>query len=375
MKSVSFFDYLGEVDEIESQLHAAIFGVIRSGHLILGPEVERFERALSDRMGGGHGVGVASGTDALLVTLLAWGIGPGDEVITVPNTATPTANAIQRTGAAPVFCDIDPATALIDVARVDALLTPRTRAVIPVHLYGNVVDVPALRRALDAAGRQDVRILEDCAQALGAALGSAPVGSMGDAAAFSFYPTKNLGAYGDGGFCFTRDAELAETLRQVRRYGFSERDYAVRQGVNSRLDELQAAILNVKLPHLERDLAARRRITALYDRELPEHCERFVVTPGSQHGWHLYVIQVDDRERVRAELIQLGIQTGVHYPHPIHLMPGFAPADGSAPPSLPHGERAARRVLSLPLHPRLEDAEVRLVCEAVRRVLPPPAAS
>ncbi len=358
---IRMFDYRAELAHIRGDVLAAVERVLDSGMLILGPEVEAFEQAMAESLGGGLGVGVASGTDALIVSMLARGVRPGDEVITVANTAVATANAIQRVGAIPVFCDIDPRSGLLDIDKLPALLGERTRAVIPVHLYGNAVDVPRLIAAL---GRDDLLVLEDCAQAQGATLQGRRIGSLGHAAAFSFYPTKNLGAYGDGGLVFTRDAALDDTLRQVRRYGFSKRDFAGGPGLNSRLDELHAAILRVKLRGLEDSVKARRRLAAIYDAELPAHVERFVTTPGCEHARHLYVVSVDDRDGVAQKLAAQGIETGVHYRYPLHQMPGF---DAARVPSggLPHTERHTARVLSLPLHPGLTEADVLSVCRAL----------
>jgi dTDP-3-amino-2,3,6-trideoxy-4-keto-D-glucose/dTDP-3-amino-3,4,6-trideoxy-alpha-D-glucose/dTDP-2,6-dideoxy-D-kanosamine transaminase len=358
---IRMFDYRAELAHIRAEVLAAVERVLDSGMLILGPEVEAFERAMAESLGGGHAVGVASGTDALIVTMLAHGVRAGDEVITVPNTAVATVNAIQRVGAIPVFCDIDPRTGLMDIEQAPTLVTARTRVIIPVHLYGNAVDVPALRRKL---ANDELFVLEDCAQAQGATLNGQRIGSLGHAAAFSFYPTKNLGAYGDGGLCFTKSAELADTLRQARRYGFSKRDFAGGPGLNSRLDELHAAILSVKLRNLEDSVRARRRLAAVYERELPSHVERFAITPGCEHARHLYVIALDDRDAVAEKLAARGIETGVHYRYPIHQMPAFpearVPAQG-----LPHAERHMARVLSLPLHPGLTEAEVSTVCKAL----------
>lgn len=358
---IRMFDYRAELVSIRAEVLSAVERVLDSGMLILGPEVEGFEKAMAESLGGGHAVGVASGTDALIVAMLAHGIKPGDEVITVAATAVPTANAIQRTGAVPVFCDIDPATGLMDLRQVEALVTAKTRAVIPVHLYGNAVDMPAL---LSLPALKNLLVLEDCAQAQGGVLGGKPIGSFGHAAAFSFYPTKNLGAYGDGGLCFTNDAALAETMRQVRRYGFSKRDYAAGPGLNSRLDELHAAMLHVKLMRLAAGLQRRRALSAIYDRELPSHIERFETTPGCEHARHLYVVKVDDRDRVAERLAERGIESGVHYRYPLHQMPGFAEARTPAG-GLPHTERHCARVLSLPLHPGLSEADVVTVCKAL----------
>lgn len=356
------FDYRAELAQIRGDVLAAVERVLDSGWLILGPEVEAFEREMAESLGGGHAVGVASGTDALIVAMLSRGVRAGDEVITVANTAVATANAIQRVGAIPVFCDIDPRTGLMDIGKVGALSSPRTRAVIPVHLYGNAVDVPALRAQ---PGVADLFVLEDCAQAQGATLAGRRIGSFGHAAAFSFYPTKNLGAYGDGGLCFSRDLALADVMRQVRRYGFTKRDFAGGPGVNSRLDELHAAILRVKLRGLEASVVKRRQLAALYDRELPAQVERMQTTPACEHARHLYVVLVDDRDAVAARLAEAGIETGVHYRFPLHQMPGFSEArvpDGG----LPHTERHCSRTLSLPLHPGLTEADVLSVCKALR---------
>lgn len=363
MSWIRSFDYSYELDEIGGEILEAVRRVIEGGRLILGPEVERFERDFARHLGGGHGVGVASGTDALTVCLMAKGIGLGDEVITVPNTATATANAIVRAGATPVFCDIDPETGLMDIDAAARAVTPRTRAVVPVHLYGNVVDVPRLAAALSGRG---LFILEDCAQAVGARLGERAAGTLGDAAAFSFYPTKNLGAYGDGGFCLTADAALADAIRQVRRYGFAQRDYAVRLGLNSRLDEMQAAILNVKLPHVNRHVDERRALAAVYDAELGVAVKRFRTTTGATHGYHLYVIRCQGRERVAERLRALEIETAVHYPHPIHQMPAFSAAASAV--RLPHAEAACSSILSLPLHPGLSPRDVARVSAAVNEV-------
>lgn len=365
MKTISAFDYRAELNDLGDEILRAMDRVMRSGRLILGPEVERFERALSDYLGGGHGIGVANGTDAITAALMALGVGPGDEVITVANTATATVNAIVRSGATPVFCDVDLQTALIDVNQVRRLVTSRTRAVVPVHLYGNAVDIPRLLAQLENTG---VFIVEDCAQALGTTLHGQSVGSFGDVGTFSFYPTKNLGAYGDGGFCFTNSEPLAETLRQVRRYGFQQRDYAVRAGMNSRLDELQAAILNVKLPHLDANVVKRRSLAAAYTEWLPRHnLEQLTTTSGCVNSRHLYPVRCAERDLLARELGKRGIETGVHYPHPIHRMPAF---EASGPyPELPNTVRLCREVLSLPLHPGLTLDDVRLVCDAVREVV------
>lgn len=364
MTSISSFDYRSEVAELGPELLRAVERVIHSGWLILGPEVEHFEHAMAEVLGGGFGIGVANGTDAITAALMALGVGPGDEVITVTNTATATANAIARSGATPVFCDVDPDTALLDIQHARSLFTSRTRAIVPVHLYGNAVDIPKLQEAIDGTA---VAVVEDCAQALGTTLRGTPVGSLGAIGTFSFYPTKNLGAYGDAGLCFTKDAALAERLRRIRRYGFEKRDYATEPGMNSRLDELQAAILSVKLPHLARNLHKRRGLAAAYDELLPLNgITRLKTTPGCEHGRHLYVIRTARRDFLASELKRRGIETGIHYPYPIHKMPAFL---RGIPADLPHAEQLSREVLSLPLHPGLELRDIQTVCDTVAQVL------
>ena len=356
------FDYRAQLAGIRGEIDAAIARVLDSGTLILGPEVQRFERGFAAWLGGGHAVGVNSGTDALAVALRALGIAAGDEVITVPNTAVPTVSAIRMVGAVPVFADVDPATALLDLDRLPRRLTPRTRAIVPVHLFGNVVDVEALQDLVRGRG---IAVLEDCAQSHGATLRGRPAGTFGDAAAFSFYPTKNLGACGDGGLCFTRDAALAEQMRRIRMYGFADGGHAEREGVNSRLDELQAAILSVKLRHLDGWVARRRALARRYDELLPAAVTRIAPAAGVAHAWHLYVVRVPDRDAVRSRLEQRGIATGVHYPTPIHLMRGYAflgLGEGHAPAA----ELLAQEVLSLPLYPELGEADVAQVCAALR---------
>jgi aminotransferase EvaB len=362
---VPMFDYRAQLQPLRAQMLAAIERVLDSGTLILGGEVEAFERAFAQAHGGGHAVGVNSGTDALVIAFHALGVQPGDEIVTVANTAVPTISAIRMVGALPVFVDVDPRTALMDLGQVAAALTQRTKVVVPVHLYGNMVDVDQLRALLAGRG---IAIVEDCAQAQGASLRGRPAGTFGDIAAFSFYPTKNLGAYGDGGACLTRDLALAERLRSHRMYGFAGAYYAERDGVNSRLDPIQAAILGVKLPHLPTWVERRRTLAALYDRSLPKHVQRVVAAADVAHGYHLYVVRVPERDRVRDELRARGVTTGVHYPHAIHRMRAYA-ALPCAAQSLPHSEALAREVLSLPLWPELGEDAVLRVADAVAAVV------
>lgn len=367
MKSIPAFDYLQDYAEQRADILAAVDRVLGSGQLILGAEGRAFEREFAASLGAGHAVGVGSGTDALIVTLTAAGVGPGDEVITVAHTATATVSAIRSTGATPVFCDVDRETALMDTAAVRELLSPRTRAIVPVHLYGNVVDIEALRAEV---GGMPVAIVEDCAQAHGASLHGRAAGTLGDFAAFSFYPTKNLGAFGDAGMCFTTGGNANAEMRRIRMYGFEGMEpRALREGINSRMDELQAAILRLKLPALESDVQRRRTLAARYDEILDGRVRRVATGPGVEHGFHLYVVKLPRRDAVRAALAQRGIGTGIHYPCPVHLMPAYGFL-GYRAGDLPATEELAASVLSLPLYPRLEPEAVERVCTELLDVLP-----
>lgn len=366
MSDIPMFDYLTQYRSLRPEMLAGLEAVIESGRLILGEQGQRFERAFADYLGGQVStVGVNSGTDALVVILMAMGIGPGDEVITVANTAVPTVSAIRMAGATPVFCDVSPATALMDLDAVPALLTERTRAVIAVHLFGNMVDIQRLRALVAERG---VRVIEDCAQCHGATLNGAMAGTLGDASAFSFYPTKNLGAFGDAGLAASPDAALVKDMKRIRMYGFEESYYAEREGINTRLDEMQAAVLNIKLPHLTAAVERRRAIAGRYNAGLSTRIQRVVAGAGVRHAHHLYVVRVAERDRVKAALARQGIATGIHYPHPIHRMRGYHFL-GYAEGSLPHTERLAQELLSLPMYPELADAAVDRVIEAMNRAV------
>jgi dTDP-3-amino-3,4,6-trideoxy-alpha-D-glucose transaminase len=339
----------------------AIRRVFARGAFILGPELEAFEAEFAAYHGTAHAVGVASGTDALELALRAAGIGPGDEVITASHTAVATVCAVERARAHPVLVDIDPDTYTLDPAAVEAALTPRTRALLPVHLYGHPADLPALAAI---ARRHGLCLIEDCAQAHGARHGGKLVGTFGDLAAFSFYPTKNLGAFGDAGAVLTSDAHLAERLRRLRNYCQAQRYHHAERGVNSRLDELQAALLRVRLTRLEEYNAERCRLAGRYRAGLsgvglPQADERRV-----QHAYHLFVVRHPARDRLRQRLQARGVETLVHYPVPVHLQPAYADL-GYRPGSLPATERAAREVLSLPLYVGLGEERVARVAEAV----------
>jgi len=297
----------------------------------------------------------------LAIALRAIGVGAGDEVITVANTAIPTVSAIRMTGAHPVFCEIDPLTLLMDVEDARRRVTLRTRAVIAVHLYGNAVDMD---RLVQLAKDANLAVIEDCAQSCGTTWRGQMTGTIGDVGCFSFYPTKNLGAYGDAGLCFTRRPELAAIIRETRVYGCDARSDAVREGVNSRLDELQAAILNVKLRHLRAYLTRRREVAGWYAEQLREDIARPSVAAGVCHSYHLLVVAVERRDRLAAHLTAAGIGYGIHYPKPIHRMRAYDFL-GWPEGSLPHTEQAARRVLSLPCYPELRRDLVQRICSIV----------
>jgi dTDP-4-amino-4,6-dideoxygalactose transaminase len=344
---IQAFDPCQEYKRHAREIDAAIGRVLISGHVILGPEVESFEREFAAYVGAGQAVGVKSGTDALIIALRALGIGPQDEVITVANTAVATVAAIRAAGAVPRFVDVDPQTLLIDLAQLDSSIGPATRGIVPVHLYGNPVD---MRRLMHIARAHALPVIADCAHAHGARLDGRHVGTMADIGCFSFYPTKNLGAFGDAGICTTNDARLAAQMRRIRMYGFEGDRIAHCEGLCSRLDELQAAILRVKLRHLEEALGTRRRLAGEYSRRLAN--SDFVLpvaTSGGTHAFHQYVVRTAFREAVVDELQRAGIGYGIHYPMPVHLMPAYAWL-GCERGDLPVTETAAAQVLSLPLH-------------------------
>jgi dTDP-4-amino-4,6-dideoxygalactose transaminase len=344
-------------------IDAAIAKVLEGGWYILGKEVAAFEEEFAGYTGCAHGIGVGSGTEAIHIALRACGIGEGDEVITVSHTAVATVAAIEAAGAVPVLVDIDPDYFTMDPARLEAAIGPRTKAVIPVHLYGQPAD---LKTILSIVRPRGIRVIEDCAQAHGAIYGGRRVGAWGDVGCFSFYPTKNLGAYGDGGMVTTNDPALASRCRLLREYGWSERYVSSIPGGNSRLDELQAAILRVKLPGLDAENGRRREIAERYGELLGETGLALPKRrPEGDHVFHLYVVRSPGRDALQAHLRECGVGALIHYPLPVHLQPAYRgrirQGDG-----LEETEKAARGVLSLPMHPELAEAEVRAVAAAVR---------
>lgn len=359
---IPFFDLKQQYASIQTEIDDATARVYSSGWFILGPEVEAFENDFARYIGARHAVGVGSGTEALHLALLALDVGAGDEVITVPNTAVATVAAIELTGATPVLVDVRDDSMLMDPDAFAAAVTSRTKAVIPVHLFGQSADLDPI---LKTADRYNLSVLEDCAQAHGATYRGRRVGTYGDLAAFSFYPTKNLGAYGDGGAIVTNDATLAEKIKLLRQYGWRERYESETHGLNSRLDELQAAILRVKLTHLDAWNRARREHAALYDELLPGG--RVIPPremPYGEHVYHLYVARSESRDELAEFLKARGIGTAVHYPTPIHLQRAYTPL--AAAGSLPVSETLAREILSLPLYPELPAADVQAVAAAIR---------
>jgi len=357
-------DLVAQFETIQQELRTAIESVLRSGHFILGPQVKAFELEIAKTCGATHAVGVASGTDALLLSLRAAGVGAGDEVIVPAFSYIATADAVSLLGATPVFCDVLPDTFNLDAAQLGGRITPRTKAVVPVHLFGQAADMERILRVARAA---HLAVIEDAAQAIGATCAGRVAGSLGDFGCLSFYPTKNLGACGDAGMVLTSASKAAAHLRSLRGHGTVANKYiSEEQGWNSRLDELQAAILRVKLRHLEQWTAARQAHAARYEKllravpgiTLPR------VSPGSTHVYHQYTIRVPERDRVQKHLAGAGIASAVYYPVPLHLQPMFAYL-GQQPGSMPQAERAALEVLSLPVYPELKPEQIERVAAAV----------
>jgi dTDP-4-amino-4,6-dideoxygalactose transaminase len=368
MTNIPLVDIAGQARALQAELAAAVSDVLTSGQYILGKGVAAFEEALAKRCGCQFGVGVNSGTDALELALRACGVGPGDEVLIPAFTFMATALAVTSVGATPVLADTDERSYGIDVEDAARRVTSRTKAIIPVHLYGQPCDVDGVLRL---AASCKLHVIEDCAQAIGATYHGKPVGSFGAAGCFSFYPTKNLGAAGDGGAVVTNDAKIAEHIRLARNYGTQDKIHYPLFGRNTRLDELQAAILSVKLRHLDAWNEARR-VRAGWYREvfaqegahgigLPEEL------PNRRHVYHLFIVRVPERDRVHQELNRRGIHTMVHYPRPIHLDSLYAGRAKAG--DFPRAERAAREVLSLPMYPELSREDIVMVVRTLKDVI------
>jgi dTDP-4-amino-4,6-dideoxygalactose transaminase len=366
-KPIPLLDLTRYDAELKADIGRAVEKVFASGRFVLGPANGAFEEALAETLGVKHAIGVSSGTDALLVSLMALGIGPGDEVVTSPFSFFASAGVVARLGARPVFVDIEPGTFNLDASKLEKSLTPRTRAIQPVHLYGQCADMETI---LDIGWRRGIPVVEDACQAIGATCGGRIAGTLGKLGALSFYPTKNLGAAGDAGAVITNDDGLAELLRRLRVHGSMVTYHHDRVGGNFRMDALQAAVLGVKLPHLPVWNERRRAIAKRYGELLADaaRAEKVVLpveAPGRRHVYHQYVVRVHDRDAVRKRLTERGVATSVFYPIPLHLQDCFQVLGGREG-DFPQAEKAAREVLALPMFPELTDAEVERVAEVLR---------
>lgn len=362
-RKVPLLDTVAQFETIRRDILQAVQNVLESGHYIMGPAVEKFEQAVAAYCGVKHAVGVANGTDALLLVLDALGIGPGDEVITTPFTFFASAEVISRIGAIPVFVDIEPDSYNMDMAKLEAAITPRTKAIIPVHLFGQPADMDAL---LDIAGRYGIPVVEDACQAMGSSYKGRPAGSIGTAGCFSFFPTKNLGGYGDGGMVVTNDDALAERIRILRVHGSKPKYYHRAIGYNSRLDALQAAMLQVKLKHLNDWNWKRRERAAIYSEALRGLPLRLPVERPDRYAiYHLYIVQAAERDELMKHLERQGVSSGVYYPVPLHLQEVYAGL-GYGAGSLPEAEQAALGTMALPLYPEMSDGEQQYVIAQVQ---------
>ena len=364
--SVPMVDLKIQYEAIKDEINAAVQNVMQTTTFILGPQGKMLEQGIAAYHGVKHAIGVASGTDALHLALLAAGIKRGDEVITTPFTFIATAEAISYIGATPVFTDIRPDTFNMDVSLIEAKITKKTRAIIPVHLYGQSVEMDNL---MQLAKKHGLKVIEDCAQSFGAEYKGKKTGTFGDFGCFSFFPSKNLGAYGDGGMVTTDDPKLAERLNSLRNHGSRVRYYHDEIGYNSRLDEMQAAILNVKFKRIDEYNAGRIKSAALYNKYLSVPG---IKTPleytGGKHVYHQYTIRIKNRDAVKQRLDAEKVSNMVYYPVPLHLQAAYSDL-GMKPGSLPVSEQAASEVLSLPMYPELTEEQIRSVSEAVKKAL------
>jgi dTDP-4-amino-4,6-dideoxygalactose transaminase len=368
MRQVPYVDFPAQFEEERAELMPLIEGVFRRGEFILGPAVEALERDLAAYCGTAEAVAVNSGTDALVLGLRALGVGPGDEVITPPNSFVASTAAVVAVGATPVFADVG-ADQCLDPAAAAAAVTPRTRAIMPVHLAGRMCDMPALMAVAD---RHRLLVVEDAAQAVGSTLDGRKAGSFGQIGCFSSHPLKNLNAAGDAGFITTSDPGLARSLRRLRNHGLQDRDTVPSWGFLSRMDALQAEILRFRLGRLPSVIQRRRANAAIYRDCLPPGAAWCPERPGEFATYHLFVVQVDQRDRLRERLRERGVRTAVHYPTPIHLQPAAAGL-GYRPGAFPVCERQAARILSLPVHQFLEPDDLRYVADCLRECLAEPA--
>lgn len=361
--SIPLLDLKAQYSSIKDEIEPAVLDVLRSGQYILGPKVEEFEKAVANYCGAGYAVGVANGTDALVLTLGAMGIGPGDEVITSPFTFFATAESISRLGATPVFVDIDPQTYNLATDKIEARITSKTKAIIPVHIFGQPAEMDAVN---DIAAGHGIKVIEDACQAIGADYRGRKVGSLGDAACFSFFPSKNLGGAGDGGIVVTGDKDLADRIRLLRQHGSPKKYYHSLIGYNSRLDALQAAILSVKLKYIDNWNNARREKAKYYNKLFKD---TDIITPKElghvKHVYHLYIIRVPNRVDVEHALKENGIGCGVYYPVPLHLQDVYKDL-GYREWDLPVSEAASHETLAIPLYPELREEDMEKIAGIVK---------
>jgi aminotransferase EvaB len=366
MVKIPLWSYYKEYENEKEEILDAIKEVLSSGILILGRQVKNFEDEFATYCGVRFGIGVNSGTDALFLGLKALCIGNGDEVITVANTAVPTVSAIVSAGATPRFVDIDPETYLMDTSLLEKVVNSKTKCILPVHLYGQCVNMDEVNRV---ASKYGLKVIEDCAQSHGATYKGRKAGSMSDLAAFSFYPTKVLGCFGDGGLIATNNEELYKKLKRLRFYGMEETYYSEEHGYNSRLDELHAGILLQRLKHIDEYITLRRMIAEKYNLALKDSGLILpMVSPGNTHVYYLYVCRHPERDRIISELRRRGIYAGIHYKWPIHLMRGYQFL-GYKKGSLPNTEKTVKEIFSLPMYPSLTDEEQKMVIEALHEIL------
>lgn len=361
---IPFVDLKAQYEGIKGEINTAIQGVLDTCQFTLGSEVVAFEQEFATYCNAEHGIGVNTGTSALHLALLAAGIGPGDEVITVPFTFVATVAAIYYTGATPVFVDIDPQTFTMDAGAIESKITEHTKAILPVHLYGQPADMDPI---LEIAKRHNLIVVEDAAQAHGAEYKGKRVGSLGDMGCFSFYPGKNLGAYGEGGMVTTNNPEYTRTIRMLRDWGAEQKYHHVLKGYNFRLEGIQGAVLRVKLRYLEAWTEARRTAAKHYDDLLADCVPTPKAMPYARHVYHIYAIRTQQRQAWQQALQAKGVQTGIHYPIPVHLLTAYADL-GYKPGDFPHAERAADEVLSLPMFPELTVAQCKEVSAAIHEL-------
>jgi dTDP-3-amino-2,3,6-trideoxy-4-keto-D-glucose/dTDP-3-amino-3,4,6-trideoxy-alpha-D-glucose/dTDP-2,6-dideoxy-D-kanosamine transaminase len=364
--TINVWSYLDELKEEKLEIEEAINSVLHSGQLILGPEVAAFEKEYSDFCGSKHAVGVGNGTDAITIGLRALGVGNGDEVITVSNTAVPTVSGIIDAGAIPRFVDINPGTYLMDTSKLEEAINEKTKCILPVHLYGQCVD---MSKVSEIAQKYNLKVFEDCAQAHGALFNGKVAGSLGDASSTSFYPTKILGTFGDGGMILTDNEEVMEKIRRLRFYGMDKQYFSLENGTNSRLDELHAAILRKKLKKLKHYISRRQEIAARYDIGLKDTSLTLPIKkPYSDHAYYVYVVAHPQRDGILEKLLTYDIRLNVSYKWPIHTMPPFKQflAENE---TLPKTEKAASQIFSLPMYPSLKEEDQDRVIEVLKSIL------